>query len=77
MSNTQVSNPKRYITGVNGFPNIGTLPASRLLTGTFGSVGVVVTGVGSKFTTEMVEGDWLYSTTNNELRRIEGNNIRC
>jgi len=66
------SNPERFITGVDGFPNKGTLPTSRLLTGTFNSIDTVVTGTGSLFTTEMVEGDWLYSTTTNELRQIEG-----
>lgn len=57
------------ITGQNGFPSKGTLPKGRTLTGTWSSVGVIVTGAGTKFTTELggIKG-WLYSTTDNELR---------
>lgn len=62
----------RYVTGVNGYAVKGTLPLARALTGTFSSAGTVVIGTGTLFTTEIVEGDWLFSTTTNELRRVEG-----
>jgi hypothetical protein len=32
------------ITGKNGFPTKGTIPVGRTLTGTFSSVGTIVTG---------------------------------
>ncbi len=60
----------RYITGVAGFATVGTLPVGITKTGTFSSVGTIVTGVGSKFTTELVGGDWLYSSTSKELREV-------
>lgn len=67
-----LSTPQRLITGVDGFPNKGTLPAFRTLTGTYSSSGVVVTGTSSLFTTEVVEGDWLFNATTNELRKVQG-----
>lgn len=69
---TQLTNTKRYVTGVGGFAAKGTLPLARTLTGTFSSVGVVVTGTSSLFVDEIVQGDWLLSTTNNQLRRVRG-----
>lgn len=72
MSTIPLNTPGRYITGQFGFPKTGTLPKARLLTGTYSSVGVVVTGTSSLFTTEIVEGDWLYNATTNELKRIQG-----
>lgn len=64
---------QREITGVANFPKVGTLPRGRTLTGTFSSVGVVVTGTGTLFSTELagIRG-WLYSTSNNELRSFFG-----
>src|SRR5688500_14942926 len=68
---------KTEVTGLNSFPTKGTLPKGRTLTGTFSSVGTIVTGTGTLFTTELagMQG-WLYSTTDNELRmftQINGN----
>jgi hypothetical protein len=59
------------ITGQNGFATKGTVPKGRTLTGTWSSVGTIVTGTGTLFTTELggIAG-WLYSTTDNELRRF-------
>lgn len=67
-----LNTPERFITGQFGFPTQGTLPTARVLTGTYSSVDVVVTGASSLFTTEIVEGDWLYSVANNELKRVQG-----
>jgi hypothetical protein len=69
MSNGKIATIKTEITGQNGFPAKGTLPAGRTLTGTFSSVGNIVTGTGTLFTTELAgRQGWLYSTTDNELR---------
>jgi len=69
MSNSKIATIKTEITGQSGFPTKGTLPKGRTLTGTFSSVGTIVTGTGTLFTTELagMKG-WLYSTTDNELR---------
>lgn len=77
MSINKQATLKTEITGKNGFPAKGTLPEGRTLTGTFSSVGTIVTGTGTLFETELggVRG-WLYSTTDNELRtffQINGN----
>lgn len=69
MSINKQATIKIEITGQNSFPTKGTLPTGRTLTGTFSSVGNIVTGTGTLFTTELagMQG-WLYSTTDNELR---------
>jgi hypothetical protein len=69
MSTGKIATIKTEITGQGGFPTKGTLPKGRPLTGTFSSVGTIVTGTGTLFTTELagMQG-WLYSTTDNELR---------
>jgi hypothetical protein len=69
MSIDKQANIQIEITGQNGFPSKGTLPKGRTLTGTFSSIGNIVTGTGTLFTKELagVRG-WLYSTTDNELR---------
>lgn len=77
MSFNKSTSLKTEITGQNGFPTKGSLPQGRTLTGTFSSVGTVVTGTGTLFETELggIQG-WLYSTADNELRRftkINGN----
>jgi hypothetical protein len=77
MSIDKLSTLKTEITGQNGFATKGTLPKGRTLTGTFSSVGTIVTGTGTLFTTELAGArGWLYSTTDNELRpffQINGN----
>jgi hypothetical protein len=69
MINGKIATIKTEITGKNSFPTKGTLPKGRTLTGTFSSVGTIVTGTGTLFTTELagMQG-WLYSTTDNEVR---------
>lgn len=69
MSTNKQATIKIEITGQNGFPTKGTIPTGRTLTGTFSSVGNIVTGTDTLFTTELagMQG-WLYSTTDNELR---------
>lgn len=65
----KIATIKTEITGQNGFPTKGTLPTGRTLTGTFSSVGLIVTGTDTLFTTELAGmRGWLYSTTDNELR---------
>lgn len=65
----KIATIKTEITGQNSFPTKGTLPVGRTLTGTFSSVGRIVTGTGTLFTTELAgKKGWLYSTTDNELR---------
>lgn len=67
--NDKIATDVTEITGQNGFPTKGTLPKGRTLTGTWGSAGLIVTGVGTLFTTELGGGKYyLYSTTDNELR---------
>lgn len=77
MSESKIRTIKTEITGVSGFATKGTLPTGRTLTGTFSSVGKIVTGTGTLFTTEIAGArGWLYSTTDNELRpffQINGN----
>jgi hypothetical protein len=69
MSTGRIVTVKTEITGVSSFPTKGTLPTGRTLTGTFSSVGTIVTGTGTLFTTELAGArGWLYSTTDNELR---------
>ena len=69
MSIDKIATIKTEITGMNGFPTKGTLPEGRTLTGTFSSVGRVVTGTGTLFETELAgKKGWLYSTTDNEVR---------
>lgn len=69
MSIDKIATDQTEITGQNGFPTKGTLPKGRTLSGTWSSVGNIVTGTGTKFTTELAGGKyWLYSTTDNELR---------
>lgn len=69
MSTGKITTLKTEITGLGGFPTKGTLPKGRTLTGTFSSVGTIVTGTDTLFTNELagMQG-WLYSTTDNELR---------
>ena len=79
MSYNRSTSVKTEITGQNGFPNKGTLPTGRTLTGTFSSNGKIVTGTGTAFTTELagIKG-WLYSTADNELRaftQINGDSV--
>lgn len=73
----KIATIKTEITGKNSFPTKGTIPAGRTLTGTFSSVGKIVTGTGTLFETELAGmRGWLYSTTDNELRpffQINGN----
>lgn len=69
MSIDKLATIKTEITGQNSFPTKGTIPTGRTLTGTFSSVGVIVTGTDTLFTTELAgKKGWLYSTTDNELR---------
>lgn len=63
---------KRYIAGVAPAPAQGTLPFATTKTGTVSSVGTVVTGTGALFTTELVQGDYLYNAATNEVRKITG-----
>jgi hypothetical protein len=77
MSTGKITTLVTEITGRNGFATKGALGRSRTLTGTFSSVGTIVTGTGTLFETEIagITG-WLYSTTDNELRKftqINGN----
>lgn len=72
----QGSEISRYITGVGGFAAVGTLPVAVAKTGTFSSVGTIVTGTGTLFNKELVEGDWLYSTNSKELREVGWINIK-
>jgi hypothetical protein len=76
MSSGKIPTIKTEITGRNGFPIKGPLGRSRTLTGSFSSVGKIVTGTGTLFETEINGGGWLYSTTDNEIRKftqINGN----
>ncbi len=77
MSGGKIATIKTEITGKNGFAAKGSLGRSKTLTGTFSSVGKIVTGTGTLFETEISGGKyWLYSTTDNELRaftQINGN----
>jgi hypothetical protein len=68
-----VLQPSFYTTGVNGYPTKGILTGGLTLTGTFASTTTspVIIGTGSKFKAELQCGDWLYSTTTNEVRRIK------
>ena len=59
-----------YVTGVNGYPTKGVVTGTTTKTGTFSTNGLIVIGVGSLFGTEVQRGDWLYSTTNNEVRQV-------
>ena len=53
-------------------PVKGPLPLQNSLTGTFTSAGVIVFGSGTTFTKDFVPGDWIYSATTNEIRKVEG-----
>lgn len=63
---------KRYIAGTAPAPAQGTLPFAITKTGTVSSVGTVVTGTGTLFTTELVQSDYLYNAATNEIREITG-----
>jgi hypothetical protein len=47
-----------------------TVPASITATGTFVTSGITVTGTGTKFLSEMMAGSWIFSTTQNEIRKV-------
>lgn len=53
------------ITGI-----VQTIPLSIAETGTITTVGQSVTGVGTAFTTQFVEGDWLFVAAQSEIRQI-------
>lgn len=63
---------KRYIAGTAPAAATGTLPFAITKTGTVSSVGTVVTGTGTLFTTELVQSDYLYNAATNEVRKITG-----
>ncbi len=48
-----------------------TIPASSDITGTISTNGLYITGVGTKFKTELQRGDWITDITNNEVRRVD------
>jgi hypothetical protein len=76
MSSGKIPTIKTEITGRNGFPIKGVLGRSSTLTGTYSSVGVIVTGTGTLFETEITGSGWLYSTADNEIKKftqINGN----
>jgi len=47
-----------------------TVPASISATGTFVTSGITVTGTGTKFLSEMMAGSWIFSTAQNEIRKV-------
>lgn len=64
----------RYIretTGVDGFPDKGTIPGYETQSGTFSTNGRTLTGSSSSFLSELLPGDYLYSTTLHEIRRVQ------
>lgn len=63
---------KTYIAGSGGFPSSGPFPVASTKTGTCSSLLTIVTGTGTKFTTEIVRSDYLYNATTNEVRKITG-----
>jgi len=60
----------KEVTGVSSFPTAGVIPAATTLTGTFTSVGSIVTGVGTFFESEIMGSKWLYSASLNQVRQI-------
>lgn len=64
--------PSFYVTGANGVATKGVLTGTITVTGTFSGVAThkVITGTGTLFKSELQIGDWLYSTTLNEVRKI-------
>jgi hypothetical protein len=70
---TRYGDPERFFTGTADLPLKGPLPKGKTLSGTFSSSGTIVTGVATKFNTELagVKG-WLYSTSLNQLREFQG-----
>lgn len=62
----------RYIAGTAPTPSAGPIPFAITKTGTVSSTGTVVTGTGTLFTTELVQGDYLYNAATNEVRKISG-----
>lgn len=47
-----------------------TVPASISATGTIVTSGITVTGTGTKFLSQMMAGSWIFSTTQNEIRKV-------
>lgn len=46
------------------------VPLEQAKTGTVSSTGKIITGTGTLFTTEAQGGQWVYSSSQNEVRRI-------
>lgn len=63
---------KRYIAGTAPAPAQGPLPFAIVKTGAVSSLLTVVTGTGTLFTKELVQSDYLYNATSNEIRKITG-----
>lgn len=72
---TRFGTVDRWFTGTADLPLKGPIPKGTTLSGTFSTNGIIVTGVGTKFSTDLggVEG-WLYSTSLNQLRKFRGYN---
>lgn len=62
----------RYIAGTAPLPSVGAFPAQTTKTGTISSLLTVVTGVGTLFAKELVQSDYIYNATTNEIRKIVG-----
>ena len=64
-----------YVTGASGVPTKGVLTGTTTLAGTFNAATTsnVITGIGTAFkgNTGVQIGDYLYSSTNNQVRRIK------
>ena len=67
-----VLQPNFYTTGLDGVAEKGVLTGTIAKTGTFtsGSESGVINGTSSLFKRELQVGDYLYSTTLNEVRKI-------
>lgn len=56
--------------GTAPLPAQGPLPLPFAFTGTFATSGIKVIGTSTTFTKDLVQGDYLYDTTQNEIRRV-------
>lgn len=64
------SNWETPITGLT------TIPAPVALTGTITSDGIVVTGSGTDFLNEVKDGDWIWDSSQEEVRQVKSMSIR-